>query len=229
MNRIVSQDEWIKERKGLLEEEKEFTRLRDKLAKKRMSLPWVKVEKEYQFDSEDGKKSLSDLFNGKSQLIIYHFMYGPDWGDEGCKSCSFWADNFNQIIIHLQQRDINMLCVSRGPLEKFLPFKRKMGWTFEWVSSHGSTFNKDFHVTTFSDFGSEYNYESRLTTNEQEWPGISVFYKGEDGNIYHTYSTYARGLEDLNLVYRYLDIVPKGRDEEGLTYGMEWVKHHYKY
>jgi len=229
MNKIVTREEWTEARKKLLEEEKAFTMQRDKLSIKRRSLPWVNVDKEYHFHSEKGIKSFSDLFEGKSQLIIYHFMYGPDWGNEGCKSCSFWADNFNNIILHIRQRDVNMLCVSSAPLSKFLPFKKKMGWVFEWVSSQDTTFNKDFQVTTFPDFGSEYNYEPRMTNNNQEWPGISVFYKDDEGNIYHTYSTYARGLEDLNLVYRFLDIVPRGRDEDDLAYGMEWVKHHYKY
>ena len=228
-NKIVTREEWLHQRMILLNQEKEFTRKRDELAQKKRSLPWVKIEKAYIFDTENGSKSLSDLFEDKSQLIIYHFMFGPDWGSEGCKSCSLWADQYDPIIQHINRRDVTMLAVSRGPLSKILPFKAKMGWSFDWVSSEKSSFNFDFNVTMHAEKESSYNYKPVNTQKESEMPGISVFYKNEKGTIFHTYSCFARELETFNTAYRYLDIVPKGRDEDDLPYGMAWVKHHYKY
>ncbi len=228
-NKIVSREDWLEARKSLQEKEKEFTRRRDELSEMKRSLPWLRIDKEYEFQSEEGKKTLKDLFGGRSQLIVYHFMFGPDWGDEGCKSCSFWADQYEQLIPHLNQRDVNLVSVSRGPLEKLMPFKQKMEWTFEWVSSFENDFNFDFDVTMKANQTSNYNYEEVMKEKEIEMPGISVFFKDDDGEIFHTYSCFARELETFNTVYRYLDIVPKGRDEDDLPYGMAWVKHRYKY
>ena len=228
-NRIVSKEEWKKERIALQKKEKEFTQLRDKLTAERLSLPWVKVEEDYIFETDSGKKSLKELFGKYNQLIVYHFMYGPDYGDEGCKSCSLLGDNFERAIVHLNQRDANLICVSRAPLEKLDAFKKRMNWTFEWVSSLGNRFNYDYNVTSKAGEKCEYNFKEFTAKSEGEMPGLSVFYKDEDGNIYNTYSCYARELESFLTVYRFLDVVPKGRDEGELSYGMEWVKHHDKY
>lgn len=223
-NKIVNREEWKQQRIELLKKEKEFTKIRDELSKARRALPWVKIEKSYTFQSSDGPIQLGDLFEGKSQLVVYHFMFGPDW-EQGCKSCSFWADHYDKLVIHLKHRDVNLIGISNGPLKKLQAFKKRMGWSFNWVSALGSDFNYDFHVSVRGDgVPFEYNYRQILGSSGNEWPGISVFYKDEEGAIYHTYSTYARGLEDFNTAYRYLDIVPKGRDEDDLKYGMEWVK-----
>lgn len=224
-NNIVSRDTWRQERIAFMQKEKEFTRLRDELSAQRRALPWVQVEKDYEFTTSTGTKTLAELFDGKSQLIVYHFMYGPDWGAQGCNSCSFWADNFNGIIAHLQQRDVTMVCVSRAPIEKLEAFKQRMGWTFQWASSLHSDFNFDYHVTSKAGEASEYNYREIHADKENERHGISVFYRDSDGIVYHTYSCYAREVESFNTAYRYLDIVPKGRDEDSLPYTMAWVKH----
>ena len=228
---IVSQEEWLAARKALLAKEKEFTRLRDQLSAERRALPWEKVGKDYVFDAPGGRESLADLFAGRSQLVVYHFMLGPDWR-EGCKSCSFWADNFNGIVVHLRQRDVTLVAVSRAPLEKIEAFRRRMGWAFKWVSSHGNDFNRDFHVSFEPDELAKgdvyYNYERRRFGSD-EAPGISVFAKAPDGQVFHTYSCYARGLDMLNTAYHYLDLVPKGRDEDTLPHTMAWVRHHDRY
>jgi predicted dithiol-disulfide oxidoreductase (DUF899 family) len=225
-HQVVSGEEWLAARRKLLAREKEFTRLRDELSRERRALPWERVAKPYVFQSAAGKETLADLFGGRSQLVVYHFMFGPDW-EAGCKSCSFWADNFNGIVTHLAQRDVTLVAVSRAPLEKLQAFARRLGWTFKWVSSFGGDFNYDYHVSvTAEDLASgevDYNY-TRQKMSISELPGISVFHKDEDGSIYHTYSCYARGLDMLNAAYHYLDLVPKGRDEEGLPYTMAWVK-----
>lgn len=227
-HKIVSQEEWHQARQEFLAKEKEFTRLRDELSQKRRELPWTKVEKEYLFEGPDGQETLADLFAGKSQLIIYHFMYGPDWGERGCPSCSFWADNFNGIDVHLAARDATLLAVSLAPLEKIEQYKRKMDWSFKWISSYGSDFNYDYNVSftpeSVADGTASYNYKLRDSTDEA--PGISVFYKDEDGAIYHTYSTYARGLDMLNGAYHYMDLLPKGRDEANLPWTMAWLNYH---
>lgn len=227
-NRIVAQAEWVEARKEFLRKEKEFSRLRDQLSQQRRELPWVKVEKEYVFDGPEGPESLSDLFAGRSQLIVYHFMYGPDW-DEGCKSCSFMADNYDDIIVHLNQRDVTMVTISRAPLEKLLAFQKRMGWHFKWLSSANNDFNFDYHVSPtaaeMDQGGMYYNY--RPSNFADEAPGISVFYKAEDGTIYHTYSSYARGLDMFLTAYHYLDLVPKGRDEDGRN--MFWLRLHDTY
>jgi predicted dithiol-disulfide oxidoreductase (DUF899 family) len=229
--RIVSSAEWIEARKQLLAEEKEFNRLRDRLSQRRRDLPWEAVTKEYSFDGPNGKRTLAELFDGRSQLIVYHFMFAPDW-EEGCKSCSFWADNFNGIGAHLNHRDVTLLAISRAPLEKLTGYAERMGWSFPWFSSTGSDFNFDYQVSFTSQQlaagDAVYNYAT-LQHNMSDLVGISVFAKNEAGEVFHTYSTYARGVDMLNGAYHYLDLVPKGRDEGGLKYGMEWLRRHDQY
>ena len=228
---VVSREEWLAARKRHLLKEKEFTRLRDELSRQRRELPWVKVEKEYVFDAPGGKRTLFELFQGRSQLVVYHFMFGPDW-EQACKSCSFWADNFNGIVVHLNHRDVTMLAVSGAPLGKIQAFKKRMGWEFDWMSSFGNDFNRDFHVSFTPDELSkgEVYYNFGLTKfPSDEAPGISVFCKNAKGEVFHTYSCYARGLDMLNGAYHYLDLVPKGRDEDGLSFTMAWVRHHDRY
>jgi predicted dithiol-disulfide oxidoreductase (DUF899 family) len=229
MHKVVSREEWLAVRKSFLVKEKEFTRARDELSRQRRELPWVEVEKSYAFDGPDGKVSLPDLFAGKSQLLVYHFMFGPDWG-EGCPSCSFWADNYNGIVVHLANRDVSLVAISRAPLEKLEAYKRRMGWGFKWVSSLNNDFNRDFHVsfTPEEQKTAVYNYEAR-GFGSSEAPGASVFAKDEAGRVFHTYSCYARGLDMLNGAYHLLDLVPKGRDEDSLPYPMAWVRRHDKY
>ena len=228
---IVSHDDWVAARTALLDKEKAFSRLRDELTAERQALPWEKVEKDYRFDGPGGEESLADLFDGRSQLIVYHFMFDPDW-DEGCKSCSYLADHYDRSIVHLAHRDVAMVTVSRAPLEKLEAFKRRMGWSFKWVSSAASDFNWDYHVSFTADELEKdeayYNYR-KTSFPVTEAPGISVFYKDADGGLYHTYSSFARGLEVFIGTYHLLDIVPKGRDEAELSYGMEWVRHHDRY
>ena len=230
-HKVVTHEEWVKARKAFLAKEKEFTRLRDAISKGRRELPWQKVEKNYVFDGPDGKETLSDIFDGRSQLIVYHFMYGPDW-DEGCKSCSFLTDHFNPAIIHLNNRDVTMIAVSKAPLSKLEAFKKRMGWTFKWVSSFDNDFNRDFHVSFTQeevDSGNTYyNYRNHGFPST-EAPGASVFYKDGTGEIFHTYSVYERGLDMFIVAYQYLDLVPKGRDEDSLSYSMEWVRLHDNY
>jgi predicted dithiol-disulfide oxidoreductase (DUF899 family) len=228
---IVSQEQWIEARKQHLAREKEFTRLRDELSAERRALPWVKVDKQYVFEGPEGEVSLADLFAGRSQLIVYHFMLGPDW-EEGCKSCSFWADNLQGIDVHLAARDVTLLTVSSAPLDRITAFKTRMGWTHQWVSCAGGDFNHDYHVS----FSPEelargdvsYNYRP-IKTSMTELPGISVFFKDADGTVYHTYSCYSRGLDMLNGAYHYLDIAPKGRDEGNGSHKMSWVRLHDSY
>jgi predicted dithiol-disulfide oxidoreductase (DUF899 family) len=229
--RMVSQAEWLSARKALLVKEKELTRQRDALAATRRELPMVKVEKEYVFEGPDGRRSLPELFEGRRQLIIYHFMFDPSW-DEGCPSCSFWADNFKGIIVHLNQRDVSMAAISRAPFEKLAAFQKRMGWSFNWVSSFANDFNHDYHVSFAPEqlAQGEVIYNYRLVKNSMsELPGISVFHKDPAGAIFHTYSCYARGLDMLNVAYHYLDLVPKGRDEAGLSRPMAWVRYHDAY
>jgi predicted dithiol-disulfide oxidoreductase (DUF899 family) len=231
-HKIVSHDEWIAARKAYLAEEKAFTRARDALARKRRELPWEKVEKNYVFDTPQGKQTLADLFGGKSQLIVYHFMLGPGW-EAGCPSCSFLADHFDGAAIHLAQRDVSFVVVSRAPLSEIEAFKRRMGWRFKWVSSFGSDFNSDYQVsfTSAEKAGSKvfYNYEFIDSFPSEERPGASVFYKNPAAEIFHTYSTYGRGLDILIGTYHFLDLAPKGRDEDGLAWSMAWVRHHDRY
>jgi predicted dithiol-disulfide oxidoreductase (DUF899 family) len=229
--KVVSREEWIAARKQLLAKEKKLTRERDAVAAERRQLPWVKVEKNYVFDSPSGKKTLADLFAGKSQLIVYHFMFGPDW-QEGCPSCSFNMDHTDGALVHLAQRDVSFAAVSRAPLSKIEPFRKRMGWKFTWVSSHETDFNYDFQASFTPDqIGKgkvEYNFDL-VEFPSAEAPGVSVFYKDKDGNIFHTYSAYARGSENTINTYNYLDLVPKGRDEDGLPFTMSWLRHHDRY
>ncbi len=222
-HQIVSQDEWTKASQALLKKEKEFTQLREQMAQERRKLPWVKVEKEYVFEEPDGKATLADLFAGRSQLIVQHLMFGPDW-NEACPACSFWADNFNGIDMHLAARDTSFVAVSRGPLDKMMAYKKRMGWTFRWVSSLGSDFNFDYGVSLNP--GDKYNYGT--IDAKGEMPGVTAF-RREDGAIYRTYSAYARGVDLLNGTYHLLDITSKGRDEAGLPFTMAWLKRHDRY
>lgn len=235
-HQVVSKDEWIEARKRFLAKEKEFTRLRDQLSAERRALPWMRIDKDYTFDGPNGRETLAQLFGDKSQLIVYHFMFAPEW-DAGCKSCSFWADNFNGITAHLRQRNVAFAAISRAPLAKLQAFARRLGWTFTWVSSQGTDFNYDFEVSfrpdTLARGDATYNFAKLssfrsggavLDLGPSEMPGISVFAKDESGAIYRTYSTYARGLDMMNTAYHYLDLVPKGRDEAGLPDTMAWVR-----
>jgi predicted dithiol-disulfide oxidoreductase (DUF899 family) len=230
-HKIVSHDDWVAARKAHLAEEKAFTRARDALSRKRRELPWEKVEKHYVFDGPNGKETLADLFGGNSQLIVYHFMFGPDW-EEGCPSCSLLADHFDGAVVHLAQRDVAFVVVSRAPLSHIEEFQRRMGWRFKWVSSLGNDFNFDYHVSATPEEKAKgiatYNYEV-TTFPSDERPGASVFYKNQSGDVLHTYSSYGRGLDMLIGAYNFLDLAPKGRDEAGLSYGMAWVRHHDKY
>jgi predicted dithiol-disulfide oxidoreductase (DUF899 family) len=223
---VVSQDQWLAARKALLAKEKEFTKARDQLS----ALPWVKVEKAYVFDTSKGKKNLADLFEGRSQLIVYHFMLGPGWKD-GCPSCSFLADHFDGAAIHLAQRDVTLVVVSRAPLVEIQAYQKRMGWKFKWVSSFGNDFNRDFHVSFTPEEKArgkvEYNYAMTEFPSE-EAPGLSAFIKN-DGAVFHTYPAYARGLDILVGAYNFLDFAPKGRDEAALPYTMAWVKRHDEY
>jgi len=231
-HKIVSHENWIAARKAYLAEEKAFSRARDELARKRRELPWEKVEKNYVFDTPSGKQSLADLFGGKSQLIVYHFMLGPGW-EAGCPSCSFLADHFDGTVVHLAQRDVSFAVISRAPLPQIDAFKRRMGWRFKWISSFGSDFNQDYQVsaTPQEKAGGNvmYNYELIENFPSEERPGASVFYKNAAGEIFHTYSTYGRGLDILIGTYNFLDLAPKGRDEDDLAWSMAWVRHHDRY
>lgn len=225
---VVSRAEWLAARKEFLLKEKEFTRQRDALSAERRRLPMVRIEKEYVFDGPKGKETLADLFDGRSQLIVYHFMLGPGW-KEGCDGCSFLADHIDGANLHLAHHDVSLVVVSRAPLPEIAPFKKRMDWRFKWVSSYSSEFNYDYHVS----FSNEdlatgkvlYNYRMEENSSE-ELPGISVFYKDETGAIFHTYSSYARGGDLLLGAYNYLDLTPKGRNESGI---MDWVRHHDRY
>jgi predicted dithiol-disulfide oxidoreductase (DUF899 family) len=216
---IVSRKEWLAARKALLTLEKEETKLRDKVRAERLALPWVKVDKAYTFNTPEGQKSLADLFDGRSQLVVYHFMYGPDW-EAGCPGCSFLADHIDGMLPHLNHHDVTMIAVSRAPLEKLMAYRRRMGWKFPWVSSHGSDFNFDYHVSfTKEELASGkvlYNYrETPSAEAHDELPGLSAFFKDEDGTVYHTYSDYARGGEEILTTLMVLDRAPKGRNETG--------------
>jgi predicted dithiol-disulfide oxidoreductase (DUF899 family) len=228
---VVSRQQWIASRTALLAKEKEFTRLRDELSRQRRALPWERVEKEYVFEGPSGKRSLADLFEGRSQLVVYHFMFAPEW-EEGCKSCSFWADSFNPIVIHLKHRDVSFAAISRAPIAKLERFWKRMGWTFTWVSSGQNDFNYDYQVSftpkQIASGRAVYNY-AKLDIEMSDREGISVFYRNQDGVLFHTYSAYARGIDMMNTAYQYLDLVPKGRDEDQLDFVMEWVQYHDRY
>ena len=226
---VVSRKEWLAARTALLKKEKKFTRLRDQLSKERRQLPWVKVDKDYVFDGAQGTETLSELFDGRSQLIVYHFMFGPDW-DAGCKHCSFWADNFDRIIVHLNHRDVTMVAASRAPYRKLETYKKRMGWTFKWVSSGDTDFNFDYHVSFTPEEEAKkkafFNYKMQ-DPDSSDREGASVFFQDANGSVFHTYSTYARGIDMVNAAYHYLDLVPKGRDE-GKS-GPSWLCRHDEY
>jgi predicted dithiol-disulfide oxidoreductase (DUF899 family) len=229
--KIASRAEWLAARKELLAQEKELTHLRDSLAARRRELPWVKIEKDYTFDTPKGKQSLAHLFDGRSQLIIYHFMLGPEM-EAGCPSCSLLTDSINPLRVHTEQRDANLILISRAPLAKIEAFKKRMGWTLPWASSFGTDFNFDFGVSFDKEKIAldEKNYNYGTTAfPDGEAPGLSVLVKSADGAIFHTYSTYGRGLDPLVGVYQLLDLTPKGRDEAGLPWPMAWVRHHDRY
>ncbi len=225
-HRIVSRDEWIAARKALMTSEKELTQAREAVSRQRRELPWVKVDKDYVFDGPDGKVTLGDLFKGRPQLVVQHVMFAPEW-DAACKSCSFWVDGFERMVPHLAARDTTMVAISRAPLAKLEAFKKRMGWTFDWVSSGANDFNYDYAVTfspeQLKSGATLYNYGTTPFGSE-EAPGVSVFYRNQDGAIFHTYSTYSRGLDMMNAAYHYLDLTPLGRHEEGLPYPMDWVR-----
>jgi predicted dithiol-disulfide oxidoreductase (DUF899 family) len=231
VSKVVLKGEWLAARKALLAKEKELTRQKDAVAAGRRELPWVRVEKEYAFETPSGKRILAELFEGRSQLVVYHFMLGPDWA-EGCPSCSMAADHFDGCAIHLKQRDVTLTAISRAPLAQIERFKKRMGWHFPWASSYGTDFNHDFGVTFTKEElagGKIYNFGSSGFPAE-EAPGLSVFFKDREGQIFHTYSTYGRGLDELLGVYTFLDRVPKGRDEAGQQpHSMGWVRHHDRY
>jgi len=234
--RTVSRDEWLTARKALLQQEKELTYRREEIARARRQLPRVLVEKDYVFDSRHGPVSLADLFQGRSQLLVYHLMFHPDWV-EACRSCSYVADHFSGMLTHLAARDVSFVAISRARLEHLTAFKRRMGWQFNWVSSHDNDFNFDYGVSLTPErlATGEMSYNFEPLPRElppgmpPELPGASVFYREGDGSVYHTYSTYARGLDALIGTYQWLDLVPKGRDEAGLTHTMAWVRHHDRY
>lgn len=227
---VVSEDKWLAARRELLREEKELTRLRDRLAARRRALPWVKVPEAYVFDAPGGRVTLADLFEGRSQLVVYHFMLAPGWG-EGCKSCAYVSDHLAPAVVHLQARDVSFAAISRAPWAEIAPFKKRMGWKFQWVSSYGNNFNFDYHVS-FSEEeiarGKVYYNYTRAPFPHEEAPGLSVFAKDAEGNVYHTYSTYGRGVDQLIGTYTVLDLVPKGRDENPEA-SMEWVRYHDSY
>ena len=229
-NKVVAPNDWLAARKELLAKEKEFSRLRDELSRKRREMPWEKVEKKYMFEGRSGKESLAELFDGRSQLIVYHFMFGPGW-KEGCPSCSFLADTFDGARVHVAERDVTFVVVSRATLPEIEAFQKRMGWTFKWVSSFKSDFNFDYQVSVKPDeqINGKVYYNYTLTEfPSEERPGLSVFYKADD-QVFHTYSTYARGLDILLPTYNFLDMTPKGRNEEGLPHSMAWVRHHDRY
>src|SRR5688572_9828873 len=231
-HKIVSREEWLAARKAHLAKEKQLTHLREELSRERRELPWVKVDKDYVFDSPQGKVTLADLFDGRSELIVYHFMFGPDW-KEGCPSCSFLVDHIDGAVPHLAARDVTLTMVSHAPLPKIDAFKKRMGWHFRWVSSYDSDFNYDYHASFTPEQRAKGKVDYDYTMQEfpsEEAPGASVFYKDPaSGAIFHTYSVYARGLDPLVGTYTLLDMVPKGRDEDHLGFTMEWLRHHDRY
>jgi predicted dithiol-disulfide oxidoreductase (DUF899 family) len=227
---VVSREEWLEARTAFLAKEKEFSRLRDDLARRRRELPWVKIEKRYVFEGPKGQETLADLFEGRSQLAVYHFMFDPD-SKQGCPHCSFWADHYDGMTAHLPHRDVSFVAISRAPLAKIAEFQKRMGWRFKWLSSNRNDFNFDFHVSFTPEQvknGGLYNYKANSRVGSER-EGFSAFYKDAGGAIYHTYSTYARGIDLLNGTYNLLDLMPKGRDEEGLEFSQAWVRHHDRY
>ncbi|MGO9453791.1 MAG: DUF899 domain-containing protein [Candidatus Binataceae bacterium] len=230
-HKVVSREEWLRERKALLVKEKEFTRLRDELSRQRRDLPWEAVTSQYVFEGPSGKQTLSELFDGRSQLVVYHFMFNPAW-EAGCPHCSFWADNFDHIPVHLKHRDISFVAISRAPYTKLDDYRRRMGWSFKWVSSFGDDFNYDYFVSFTPDQVKNgvacFNYQERKPPGE-DVVGISVFAKDDREDVFHTYSAYSRGVDMLNGAYHYIDLTPKGRDENGHANPQFWVRRHDEY
>jgi predicted dithiol-disulfide oxidoreductase (DUF899 family) len=228
---LVTKETWLAARKNLLAREKELTQLQDQIARERRELPWVRIDKNYVFDTPQGPRTLADLFEGRNQLFVQHFMFAPGW-EQGCKSCSYMADHNDGANIHLAQRDVTLIAISRAPLADIERFRQRMGWQFGWVSSHGTEFNHDFGVNFTQDEMSsgkvDYNYVRQPFPHE-EAPGISIFYRDAAGEIFHTYSSFGRGVEVMMHTYNLLDLTPKGRDEDALAYTMEWVRHHDRY
>jgi predicted dithiol-disulfide oxidoreductase (DUF899 family) len=228
---VVSHEEWIAARKALLAEEKVFTHRREELARKRRALPWERVKKEYVFEGTNGRETLSDLFDGRSQLIVYHFMFPPE-DDQGCPHCSFWADHYDPTLVHLNHRDVSLVVISRAPVAKIEAFKKRMGWRFKWISSGNTDFNYDYQASfrpeDLKRGTAVYNY-GPLNMDVADREGISVFYRDESGQVFHTYSTYARGIDMVNATYQFLDLVPKGRDEQDFAFPQEWVRYHDRY
>jgi predicted dithiol-disulfide oxidoreductase (DUF899 family) len=233
---VVSHEEWLSARTAFLAKEKEFTRLRDELSQQRRALPWEKVDKQYVFDGPKGKETLAELFGSRSQLVVYHFMFSPE-DEEGCSSCSFWADTFNGSSVHLNPRDTTFVAISRAPLARIEPFKQRMGWSFKWLSSGASDFNFDYYVSFTSEEAHNgtafYNYTKtdpvQLLHGLMDREGISVFTKDESGAVFHTYSCFSRGIDMMNATYQYLDLTPRGRDEDGPEGPLGWVQHHDRY
>lgn len=229
-HQVVSRSQWLDARKALLAREKEFTRLRDEINAERLALPWVKVDKTYAFDTPTGRKTLAELFDGRSQLVVYHFMFGPDW-EAGCEGCSFMADHFDGTLPHLNHHDVTLVAVSRAPLPKIQAYKRRMGWTFPWVSAHDSDFNRDFHVSftpeALAGETIDYNFTNLpAAQGHDELPGLSAFYRDADGQVFHTYSSYARGPEEMLGTLMILDRAPLGRNEDAT---MHFVRRHDEY
>lgn len=226
INQVVSKEAWIEERKKLLIREKALNKERDEISAVRRKLPWVKVESNYVFEGKNGKTTMKEMFEGRSQLIVYHFMYGPDW-KQPCKSCSFWADQFERNVVHMKQRDITMVAISRASTDQISAIQERLGWTFPWYSSGENSFNYDFNVSfteeQIESGNSMYNYTIGGGVMD-DLPGVSVYAMGDDGEVYHTYSSFSRGLDPLNSAYQFIDLTPKGRDEDNLSYGMEWLR-----
>lgn len=225
---IVSHEDWLSARRDLLQAEKELTHHRDQIARKRLALPWTRMDKHYVFDTLEGPRSLADLFEGRSQLLVQHFMLAPGW-EQGCPSCSFMADHTDGMNLHLAHHDVTMIAVSRAPLAEIERYRRRMGWQFRWVSSNGNSFNYDFRVSfTPEEIATghiDYNFGEWQETGE-EWPGLTAFYKDEAGDVFRTYSTFGRGVEVMMGTYAMLDLMPKGRNE---AEGMDWLRRHDRY
>ena len=230
--KVVDRETWLEARLDLLKKEKAFDKQRDALTRERQAMPWVAIDKTYVFEGPNGQESLADLFEGRSQLIVYHFMYHPSWGDQPCRSCSFWADNFNGIIVHLNARDVSMVAISKAKYAQISNYQKRMGWSFKWLSSYDNEFNRDFFVSfTDDEIANEngyYNYKRQRVPRE-EMQGMSVFARTADDTIYHTYSSYGRGVDMINGAYHLLDRVPKGRDEENLSWNQAWLRRHDEY